>query len=275
MTNTLFVATPSLLATELISEFQTSHTDPFKVLWMGAQGALPLPEGSKIVSSSTYSGFLQFLDETGASRVVFAANLTARPKFWAEALLHRHVLAKLARFELPSANLLLGAVAADFRRKNIEVMHPHNISRIRFRLQNTEQFLQPGVADISNIIRSHVATARLRRSVRIIRETALYGVLHNGEVEELAVEWLSTDQVIRRLSKIDRSKFQRIVLFKRSNDETMITYPVIGTATIENAADHGVTDIIISYGCVIQGKAEMLSLARARGVSIRILESVF
>jgi hypothetical protein len=275
MSEALFVMTPSALATELVSHFQASRRDSFKILSYGKPIDVELPQGSAIVNWPTYGGFLRYLDQNKFSHVVFVANLAGFPSFWLEALFDGRVLRRLLDFDVPDVKFLLGLVDFDLRARDISILHPHDIDPPTFQLEAGDQFFRRNHVDITQRFREFFANYRRPavRSFLIVRESVVFGMNRNGEFEEIASERTSTDALLGSLCKLDLSKYERIVLYKTGADQSYVTYPVIGPITLQNCNEAGVTDIVLNVDFVIQGKNNTLQRARSYNISLISLSS--
>lgn len=244
---------------------------PYKIFSIGPYPDGIPPTGSvSVPAPSSYRSLIAFVEENDIGDIVFAANLYASPRAWLEALLHWRFLGPLLRLRRRlTTTSLLEAIREDLRSRKIEVTHPHSIGGEVFRLTPADQF-DGRRADISNIIRFY-KIRRMRESMITKRESRLLGITHNDGVEEIAVEWLNTAWLLRCLRWKDLQKYQRIVLYKTVDDETLISYPVIGTETLRDCRLYGVTDIFLDVDAVVQGKREVISMAKEFGISLRTI----
>lgn len=268
----LVVTTPSALAVELIAEIRARDERGYKVYSLGEMPGIVLPPGSTVVAAASYTDFLAYVDANDVSEIVFAAKLHAGLRFWTEAILNPRFWSKLrASNWRMSAGLLLELVEEDLQKRDIIIKHPHEISPA-FRLASMDQ-LGSSLPDITNQIRTFIAleSSQISHSLIIVRESRLYGLTHANHVKHIATEFLDTALLMRCLKWKRKNIYQRIVLYKTHRDHTQLSYPVIGEMTVSDAARHGITDIAISANCVIQGKHNMLNLARRHNISVRVL----
>jgi hypothetical protein len=266
----LIVTTPTPLAREILRELERSG-EAYKVYALGALHHVRLPPGSKVARKPSYFEFRRYLDDhPEITEIYFVAKLNAGFRFWGEALIDGRALKKMImERRLPSASLLLELIAEDISARSKTIRHPHGISK-KFKLGSEEQINLSG-SDLTNDLRGFMIDMPRKHRVSTIEETWLLGVKHNQEIKGLGSEWFDTANVLRKLKYADLSEYARIVLYKYSNDNTNIVYPVIGVTTIQDAIRYGITDILITADCVIQAKAVTLTLAEDHGISIRIL----
>ncbi len=267
--NTLLVTTPNALADELAKALRAQGR-AYKVFAIGPYPEGTHPPGSVTVTTSSYRSFLRFVDNSDIGDIVFAASLYASPQLWLEALLDWRILGPLLRLEhRPSTTHLLEAICEDLSSRNVGITHPHYIGGDAFRLTGADQF-DAGRADLTNRIRLD-KLKRMRESAITLRESRILGITHDDELEEIAVEWLNTSWLLRCLGWKDLSRFQRVILYKTGGDRTLISYPVIGTTTLRDCRRYGVTDILLDVDGVVQGKQEVIRMAREAGISIRTI----
>ena len=267
MGTTLIVTTLSPLAVELVNELAKSG-HRYKVYALGGLEGVSLPPGSKVVQSPSYFAFLRFLDANpDISDVVFAAKLFANVRFWTEALRDRRLMrAIILERRIPTAALLLEGVVEDIRARDVTIRHPHWIGRA-WRVGLNEQLHSP-MHELGNRLRAFVVSKRVARSPIIVPESRLFGVTEDGMIEPIRTERTDTEGLMRSLRRKNLSRFSRVVLYKSTEDNTQITYPVIGLKTIQDAVQFGITDIVISADCVVQGKEAVLRLAEEHHISI-------
>jgi DUF1009 family protein len=279
-----FVTTPTALARELIAACQRSRPRDVKVLAIYGLPGFELPPGSRTMRVPTYSGFRRFIRRNDISQIVFVARLNMAPIFWIQALFHWRFLSLFLRRDILSPGVLpqllrqvpseaLRFIKEGLEKMKVEVAHPHSVIPDEFQLLARDCSCKMSETE-TNQVRILLADVYSRgsQSFLTLSEGCLVGMSLPDVPELIAVERSGTQELIAQLTPAHRSRFARIVLVKNGLDATMIAYPVIGTDTIKAAAAHGVTDILISVDCVIQGKPEVIRLARESRIGIRTLE---
>lgn len=271
---TLLVMTPSLLANEVLSHLAATRPGDYLVFHIGDRPDTVLPQGSVALANPSYRAFLRFLDANKCSEAVFAAHLRATSGVWVQVLLQPRlvmmILGLLARGTLPSAHTLLNHLAGDLKRRNIQIAHPHSMCpqlKIKAAEQVRGTLTHQEVNDFKRLV------VHFRRSARIVRESVLLGINDGRQPELLREEATTTDHMVGQLDRAAARQFARVILFKRSNDPSNITYPVIGPATIRLAAQRGISDVIVTQTCVVQAKDETLLLCRRNGISLTVLDA--
>jgi DUF1009 family protein len=274
-----FVTTPSALARELITAFAHCRPEPYYVFAIHGLTGVTLPPGSEVVSVPTYTGFWRFLRRNRISRVVFVASLNMGPIFWVQALCHWRFLSFLVRESLSSEGLgdllrevpsqILKFIADDLEGEDVEVAHPHEAVPNDFKLLPPDCFCN--ISDGGRVqIRLFVDAIDLKRlgSFFTLSEACLVGIPGDGGPQLIAVEKKGTQDLMARVTPAHKRRFRRIVLVKKNLDQSLIAYPVIGTDTVRGAMDNGITDILVEEVCVIQGKTNLIRLAREARIGI-------
>jgi hypothetical protein len=269
--NTLLVTTPSALADEMSKELNKSRSGRYLIFSIGDFPLGNVPPGSRKVLLPTYSTFLRFVDASNVGEVFFAAKLSVSPFLWMQALLDPRVLFPILRGEArPTANFLLEAVVdKDLEARGIEIGHPHRLGPA-FKLTGGDQ-VDNFRGDIANKLRVFPLKP-LPDSATIVPESRILGLTEKGELEVIATEARGTDQLLSSLKRKRLDRYQRIILHKVTADKTQISYPVIGVKTVEMCSDYGVTDIFLDRDGVVQGKDEMVRLARSCRISLRSMQ---
>lgn len=267
-----FVVTPSDLANEIIEIYQQA-APPFpgyKVFFIGSPPAVDLPDGSVITSKPSLAQFDRFLVDNDIDQLVFVANIIASFNLWLQVILRTGIPQSALRLN-PTASDLLNRLSRELEARNIEIVHPHRISD-SFRLKRDEQ-ISCGRPNIANAVRLWLIHRPIRQTLRTVPEGRLLALLDGVKIKLIASETTNTKDLILRLEQVapaEKSTYRRIILSKTKHDPTSITYSVIGTSTLLDAASHGITDIMIGEDCVIQGKRTVLELAQKHNISITL-----
>jgi hypothetical protein len=279
-----FVTTPSALARELVTAFQRSPLGPYHVFAIRGLAGVALPPGSEVVYVPTYSGFQRFLQRNGITKIVFVARLNMAPLFWIQALCHLRFLSLFVHRDILSPGglhrlrrgvppAILRFIKEDLDRMKIDAVHPHWINGDEFKLLTRDCTCRMSDTETNQIrILMTEFYSSGSHSVLTLSEACLVGLPSLGPPELIAVERRGTDELMDEISPAHRLHFRRIVLVKNGLDPSLIAYPVIGTDTVRRAKDRGITDIMVSMDCVIQGKMQTIGLARGSGIGIKHLE---